>query len=630
MMHYHSFADVGKFSYTDHVRASFPAPLALTHLGQLDSNAAQAAAFLPVYDNPHPPYALVLVANYYGSSSLHLLRPGHKPLLKPLAVLQTECGHSWAAWEQGGRRWAAVANYCSKDDPAGSGAAGSDSRSGSSASGSGGSGGGHKGVVVYELEQLAAASSSVGPDWGFKAAAALTAKGASHVLHLELPGGVGSGPGGGGGGSGGRRRKAAADTAAGAHTSWLRRGKKAAAADEEEEEEAEEAAEDGGGEEEGQQGGEEKLPAHVLAVAAYGSDEVVLYGLSYGRVAGGGTAGLSTRVLQRIRLPGVSALAACRGGGGQLFLMGLSYYDKGFSTRSAVYRWDGGKRQFVLLQVLATDGAHGGRCFPVYEQGADPTTSGRLLSSSHDGGGGSSSSSSSKAGAAGGQQQQQQQGNRHNDQEVLYLAIANSRSGEEYEANSTIWRYDPAAGRFLLHQTVETVGAHDVQHFRLPPRSVKRGSSRFASSSLSSSSSSHQRRPGAAGMMGSGDEVTGPGLDVLVFANRGVDQECSLDQHSPILVWHPGRRRFEPTAHLSGLSCATGLAAGRLRQHGAAGPPTTYLVATGDRSANGSHTGPMTHLWTVEEEKAPGSLVGAGAGIGGGGGEGHFTSTLQR
>ncbi|KAG2439533.1 hypothetical protein HXX76_004886 [Chlamydomonas incerta] len=599
MMHYHSFADVGKFSYSEHVRASFPAPLALTHLGQLDSNAAQAAAFLPVYDNPHPPYALVLVANYYGSSSLHLLRPGHKPLLKPLAVLQTECGHSWAAWEQGGRRWAAIANYCSKDGEA---AAASSGSNGSSASGSGS---GHKGVVIYELEQLAAASSASGPDWGFKAAAALTARGASHVLHLELPGGAGAGTGAG------RRRRKAAAAAEGSQTSWLGGWKKAAAEEEEGEEEEE------GREQEGEAGGgEERLPAHVLAVAAYGSDEVVLYGLTYGRVAGGAAAaavGLSTTVLQRIRLPGVSALAACRGGGGQLFLAGLSYYDKGFSTRSAVYRWDGAKRQFVLLQVLATDGAHGGRCFSVYEPGAGASSSGSGSSSSSSG----NSDGSSRAGAAGQHQHQQQH-------EALYLAIANSRSGDEYEANSTIWRYDLTAGRFLLHQTVETVGAHDVQHVRLPQHALAKRGGRFAGSAAAAR---HLRRPGGDGGVGWDDEETGPGVDVLVFANRGVDQACSLDQHSPILVWHPGRRRFEPTAHLSGLSCATGLAAGRLRQHGAAGPPTTYLVATGDRAANGSYAGPMTHLWTVEEEQAPGALGGGGGG--GGAGEGHFTSTLQ-
>ena len=106
-------------------------------------------------------------------------------------------------------------------------------------------------------------------------------------------------------------------------------------------------------------------------------------------------------------------------------------------------------------------------------------------------------------------------------------------------------------------------------------------------------------------------------------------QACSLEEHSPILVWHPGRRRFEPTAHLSGISCATGLAAGRLRQHGAAGPPTTYLLATGDRTANGSYTGAMTHVWSLEEEKAPGAFGGGGGGGGGGGVGGHFTSTLQ-
>eukprot|EP00198_Chlamydomonas_reinhardtii_P008689 XP_001698026.1 hypothetical protein CHLREDRAFT_176862 [Chlamydomonas reinhardtii] len=548
-------AGAGGRGKNDHVRASFPAPLALTHLGQLDSNAAQAAAFMPVYDNPHPPYALVLVANYYGSSSLHLLRPGHRPLLKPLAVLQTECGHSWAAWEQGGRRWAAIANYCSKDG------AGDSSGSNSSSTGSGSGSGGHKGVVIYELEQLAAASSSAGPDWGFKAAVALTAKGASHVLHFELPGGVGAGTGAGRG-TGGRRRKAAAT--AGRQRSWLGGGRKVEEGEVEEEREEEGAEEDL----EGEHGGEERLPAHVLAVAAYGSDEIVLYGLM----------------------------------------------------------WDAAKRQFALLQVLATDGAHGGRCFPVYEPGADPTTasSSHLLSSSSSSR--SSDDSSSKAGS-GGQQQQQQQQQRHAgaQHEALYLAIANSRSGEEYEANSTIWRYDPTAGRFLLHQMVETVGAHDVQHLRLPPHVLGKRGGRFATSSAR-----HARRPGGGGSdMGSQDEVTGPGLDVLVFANRGVDQACSLEEHSPILVWHPGRRRFEPTAHLSGISCATGLAAGRLRQHGAAGPPTTYLLATGDRTANGSYTGAMTHVWSLEEEKAPGAFGGGGGGGGGGGVGGHFTSTLQ-
>lgn len=210
-------------------------------------------------------------------------------------------------------------------------------------------------MVIYELEQLAAASSSAGPDWGFKAAVALTAKGASHVLHFELPGGVGAGTGAGRG-TGGRRRKAAAT--AGRQRSWLGGGRKVEEGEVEEEREEEGAEEDL----EGEHGGEERLPAHVLAVAAYGSDEIVLYGLMYGRTAAaaGGAAGLSTSVLQRIRLPGVSSVAACRGGGGQLFLMGLSYFDKGFSTRSAVYRW-GGKGRGRKGKGREGQGRQGGR-----------------------------------------------------------------------------------------------------------------------------------------------------------------------------------------------------------------------------------------------------------------------------
>lgn len=60
-----------------------------------------------------------------------------------------------------------------------------------------------------------------------------------------------------------------------------------------------------------------------------------------------------------------------------------------------------------------------------------------------------------------------------------------------------------------------------------------------------------------------------------------------------MLTWVQERQRFEPAAHLVGLQCATGLAAGRL-----AGK--NLLLATGDRTANGSTIGPLTHVWRVE------------------------------
>ncbi|GFR42265.1 hypothetical protein Agub_g3162, partial [Astrephomene gubernaculifera] len=155
MFHQHSFVAVSRFDYSDHVLALTPPQLQISHLAAIDTNAAQGAAMMPIEDDPKHPYALVLVANYYNSSGLFLLRPDSKQPMQPLAVLQTECGHSWSVWRQAGRRWAAVANYCSRQP--------------------------HTGVLLYELEPLAAASPQQ-PDWGFRAEAALAAAGASHAL----------------------------------------------------------------------------------------------------------------------------------------------------------------------------------------------------------------------------------------------------------------------------------------------------------------------------------------------------------------------------------------------------------------------------------------------------------------
>ncbi|GLC45001.1 hypothetical protein PLESTM_001674400 [Pleodorina starrii] len=292
MFHQHSFVAVSRFDYSDQVLSSLPyVPVKVSHLAQIDTNAAQSVAFVPIEDNPRRPYALVLVANYFGSSGLFALRLNARPNVQPLAVLQTECGHSWAVWQQAGRRWAAVANYCSKDQ--------------------------HKGVVVYELEPLTS-SSAQSPDWGFKAAAAIAANGSSYVLHMRLPlvGPTTAESEGSGSGSGlassseefGSRKSAAPQ--AGQRATWQ----------------------------------------DALAVAEYGSGHWVLYGL-----AESDDKGLVVSELQRTLLRGVAALALCStagdgGGGGvgddddgaAVFLVGLSYYDKGFTTRSTVYRctWD--------------------------------------------------------------------------------------------------------------------------------------------------------------------------------------------------------------------------------------------------------------------------------------------------
>ncbi|EFJ53099.1 hypothetical protein VOLCADRAFT_120182, partial [Volvox carteri f. nagariensis] len=115
MFHQHSFVAVSRFDYSDQVLSSLPMhALKVSHIAEIITHAAQSVSFVPIEDDPKRPYALVLVANYFGSSGLFLLRPNARRPVQPLAILQTECGHSWAVWRQGGRRWAAVANYCSK------------------------------------------------------------------------------------------------------------------------------------------------------------------------------------------------------------------------------------------------------------------------------------------------------------------------------------------------------------------------------------------------------------------------------------------------------------------------------------------------------------------------------------
>jgi hypothetical protein len=89
MFHQHSFVAVSRFDYSDTVLSSLPfQPLKVSHLAHIDTNAAQSVAFVPIEDNPKRPYALVLVANYFGSSGLYLLRAGNKRHVQPLAVLQ--------------------------------------------------------------------------------------------------------------------------------------------------------------------------------------------------------------------------------------------------------------------------------------------------------------------------------------------------------------------------------------------------------------------------------------------------------------------------------------------------------------------------------------------------------------
>ncbi|KXZ52294.1 hypothetical protein GPECTOR_10g926 [Gonium pectorale] len=404
-----------------------------------------------------------------------------------------------------------------------------------------------KGVVVYELEPLTSPSAA-NPDWGFKAAAAVRAKAASSVVHLALPPDPGPIAAAAAAGINGTAGGGVAATAAGNATLAVVKA----------------------------------APLHALAVADYGAGEVVLYGMHsserraasvHGGNAGGsgpagsgsGSGGLAVSELQRLALPGVASLARCRWGE-QLFLVALAFHhDKSYATTSAVYRWDSAAQQFTLLQELATSGAHGGRCFTLRD-GAAPA--------SGSAGGPPSPAAGSGDGAEG---------------QSLFLAIANSRGaqGDGFAANSTVWRFDPDAGRFLLHQAVPTVGAHDVQHVRLPAHGLRRAGG---------------RRSGGGGAGGRGGLV-----DVLVFANRGADEECSPSERSPLLVWHPRRQRWEEAAHM-GLSCATGLATTRLGTQ-------QLLLATGDRAANGSYAGPLTHLWRLEAE---GLAAGVGAGEGAG------------
>jgi hypothetical protein len=75
-----------------------PLPIALQPLGWLPSHAAQGGALVPVLDSgpaglasPHR-YALVLLANYYGRSTLALLQPAARPQIQPLAQLQVAMG----------------------------------------------------------------------------------------------------------------------------------------------------------------------------------------------------------------------------------------------------------------------------------------------------------------------------------------------------------------------------------------------------------------------------------------------------------------------------------------------------------------------------------------------------------
>lgn len=48
-------------------------------------------------------YALFLIANYFGKSSLLFFRPTAEDKVQVLAELRTNCAHSWSAWRVRGR-----------------------------------------------------------------------------------------------------------------------------------------------------------------------------------------------------------------------------------------------------------------------------------------------------------------------------------------------------------------------------------------------------------------------------------------------------------------------------------------------------------------------------------------------
>ncbi|KAG2500311.1 hypothetical protein HYH03_001887 [Edaphochlamys debaryana] len=531
MFHQHSFVAVSRFSYQDHVRQKLPDPVHVEHITALETNAAQAAAFVPFDGDAHRAYALILVGNYYGSSQLFLMRPAHgetPTLLRSLASVQTECGHSWTAWSLGGRQWAAVANYCTKDA--------------------------HKGVVIYQLESLGA-THATSPDWGFKAAATLHARGASHVLHFTLPANTHYVVGKGG---------AQAKTPPPVRSGAAHRGGAGFVATPDQ---------DIGSLE------------HVMAVADYTAGEILIFGLTEDHDKGGLTASL----VQKLTLPGVSALTACStevNGNPVHFLVGLAYFDpaSGFNTRSAVYKYDHVKKQFVVLQILSTQGAHGGRCFPVRNSPPpDPHEDPHLLAAGTNGSAEAAVKEAlRRAAKASGKGPHLDQ---HNPT-TLILAIANSRDGEDYAANSTIWTYEPAADRFVMHQRVRTMGAHDVQHVFIPPPGKGRGgagANRLVANRVAAAAAAH------------GHGAPPNGMDVLIFANRGYNQTCSPDERSYVLVWHPEHQRFELGASAALASCATGLASGTLAGH-------QYLVATGDRDPAGAYAGAFTHVWRLQAE----------------------------
>ncbi len=84
LVHHHSFMAVSKLDYALHVQqAQFD--VQLHHVGALTTNAAQAAAIVPLKRGEQE-YALLLLANYYGKSSLHLFQPPET--LTQLAVQQ--------------------------------------------------------------------------------------------------------------------------------------------------------------------------------------------------------------------------------------------------------------------------------------------------------------------------------------------------------------------------------------------------------------------------------------------------------------------------------------------------------------------------------------------------------------
>jgi len=178
---------------------------------------------------------------------------------------------------------------------------------------------------------------------------------------------------------------------------------------------------------------------------------------------------------EQLHTPGAGAMAFLshsHNGLTSYFLASTSYWNSGWNTESPIFRWNAAQHKWKEMQRIPTRGAHDaeaftladGRSFFFFSNDRDP----------------SSSKTASELFVF------DELADRFKPYQKLptdgahaaeffiaeghsWLAVANfgDRLGKRYKAKSSIFVWDEAEEKFILHQEVDTFGATDIEHFQI-------------------------------------------------------------------------------------------------------------------------------------------------------------------